>query len=270
MSARMISIIIMFSVTWCISASSWAQPPELDGPNVVRFKAPENFVEESRFIREGKPIDGMCEFVTTLHAKAGETVVEHELAYDPDTCRSLVVQGRTQAKKKLVHPEGGLTDSGPVRTFPQDTAQSNDVQTSSVFAVHAVMRTWYEDPLGIDINEVKSNIWWTPTPTCAFASVVATQGEFWWLTLSGWNRETWSDNDSVLGCPYVSLKAKAHYSNYLFPTCAPQVDIFYDENTVFGYADKSATGTSVTRKVGKAQFCTDWQSEHKELTVDNP
>lgn len=261
----LVSFILAFSL---VSQQVAGQEPVLEGPNIVHFLAPTNFIEKIRFIRQGKLTpSGMCEFVTSLHAELEETVVEHELAYDPDTCRSLIVQG-APVGPRTERPEGWIIDQRPA-IETQGGVKSNAATPSSGPSVSASMRTWYEDPIGIDINEVKSNIWWDPTPSCAFGTVAITQGEFSWLTPSGWIRESWSDNDAVLGCPYVSLKATAHYSNSLFPTCLPRVDIFYDENTVFGYANKTATGTSVTRKLGPSQFCTEWQSEHKELTVSN-
>jgi hypothetical protein len=98
---------------YLLSQQSAAQEPILEGPNVVHFQAPISFIEKMRFIRQGKPTSsGMCEFVSTLHAELGESVVEHELAYDPDTCRSLVVQG-TSVGPRTDHLEGWIIDQRP-------------------------------------------------------------------------------------------------------------------------------------------------------------
>jgi hypothetical protein len=78
-----------------------AEETTLTGPNVVHFKYPRDFIETSRFVRQGKLTpDGMCEFVSTLRAKPGERIFLHAIAYDPTQCKSLMVQGRHQDREK--------------------------------------------------------------------------------------------------------------------------------------------------------------------------
>lgn len=80
---------------------TFADDVMLDGPDVIHYDYPENFKEDARLLRQGRlTADGMCEFVSKLHAKPGETVAEHEIAYDPFRCRSLVVQSHRGTGKK--------------------------------------------------------------------------------------------------------------------------------------------------------------------------
>jgi len=88
-------------VAFWVFAQARAQETALTGPNVVHFKYPRDFIETSRFVRQGKLTqDGMCEFVSTMRLKPGERIVQKVIAYDPTCCKSLIVQGRHQDKGK--------------------------------------------------------------------------------------------------------------------------------------------------------------------------
>jgi hypothetical protein len=98
----MIKQIVKLSLlAFLVEESVIAEETTLTGPNVVHFKYPRDFIETSRFVRQGKLTpDGMCEFASTLHAKPGERIFLHEIAYDPTQCKSLMVQGRHQDREK--------------------------------------------------------------------------------------------------------------------------------------------------------------------------
>jgi hypothetical protein len=99
----MIKRIVKLSLlAFLVEESVIAEETTLTGPNVVHFKYPRDFIETSRFVRQGKLTpDGMCEFVSTMpRLKPGERIFRHEIAYDPTQCKSLMVQGRHQDREK--------------------------------------------------------------------------------------------------------------------------------------------------------------------------
>ena len=62
----------------------------LEGPDVIHYDYPDDFIETSRGIRIGvKTEQGDCEFTTTMRLKPGERVLFKQLAYNPVTCESL-------------------------------------------------------------------------------------------------------------------------------------------------------------------------------------
>jgi hypothetical protein len=104
---RAVVAALMISVGVSACAPSGARPrdtgPTLEGPNVVRYEPPlyqrVEFEESYRIIRQGeRRPDGSCTFErsTTLRPTdppRKQVVIEVELAFDPDTCRSLVEIG---------------------------------------------------------------------------------------------------------------------------------------------------------------------------------
>ncbi|UIP29883.1 hypothetical protein [Photobacterium sp. TLY01] len=87
----------VFCICFCLPFLAYSKHEDevkLEGPNVVNYNYPESFEEESRYIRQGKiNSDGYCEFLSTYRAKPGEYISIAEIAYDPDTCRSLIIKG---------------------------------------------------------------------------------------------------------------------------------------------------------------------------------
>jgi len=96
--------------------------PTLDGPNVAHYRRPAGSDGgELRIIQGKKDGDGVCHFTSVmLLSPSTGNVQEDELAFDPDTCRSLVV--RWVAPRSLANGEvpvgygtlsAGDSDAGP-------------------------------------------------------------------------------------------------------------------------------------------------------------
>lgn len=87
--------LLMFPAVLMAETDNRPEVTDLYGPRVVRGPVPAGFVITRKFLRRGEITeDGRCMFRTHLRLKPGETSIEQvEIAYDPDTCRSLVVQG---------------------------------------------------------------------------------------------------------------------------------------------------------------------------------
>ena len=77
-----------------------AEELKLEGKGVFHYRYPKNFVEHRRYLRKGtRTPDGDCEFITTIRRmKPGRHIYVKELAYNPYTCESLMVEGARTGK----------------------------------------------------------------------------------------------------------------------------------------------------------------------------
>ena len=131
----------------------------LEGEGVIHYSYPENFKESKRYIRKGVSTkSGDCEFNNKKRLKPGQRIIIKELAYNPHTCESLIIEGVYEKKSQK---EGDVTSEYTIAT------EHMAISSSSDWTVHAYLRTWYDDPIYIDVNSVTSEIWWDPTSNCA-------------------------------------------------------------------------------------------------------
>ena len=244
----MLRHIILKTLIICLSASigtSFADEIlDLNGPRVVRAPIPDDFTVIKKFLRQGEITeDGRCEFKTRLRLESGQKSIEQiEIAYDPDTCKSIVVQGY----------------------FGEDNFSSS---TEDDGKRHwASFETWIRDPVFITLNEVQSKIWWTPAGGCAVSTSPSFEPSFDWFELTGWFVV---ESDSFHGqdCGSVELNSTATYRSESFPTCGDGASTIYKENYVLGYSDGSSEGYSLVSREGPEFLCTDLWTERTRLTA---
>ena len=144
----------------------------LEGPDVIHYDYPDDFIEKSRKIRIGiKTGQGDCDFTTTLRAKPGEQVMFRELAYDPATCESLYILGISETKYQNKYD---FCINRQEETFVFSIASSSSGPT-----VSANLHTWYEDPIFIDVNSVESQIDWAPDSACTLIANTSAGCPIW-------------------------------------------------------------------------------------------
>ncbi|PCJ37955.1 MAG: hypothetical protein COA75_01680 [Cellvibrionales bacterium] len=79
-------------IFWTLPLS--AEKISLEGSDVIYYKYPDNFQESNRYIRKGSATkNGNCKFNNMVRLEAGERIFTKELAYDPYTCESLIIEG---------------------------------------------------------------------------------------------------------------------------------------------------------------------------------
>ena len=84
--------LLTFLIFW--SLPLFAEEISLEGSDVNHYKYPDNFQESNRYIRKGIVTkDGYCEFSNTMRLKPGQHVFTKEIAYNPYTCESLIIEG---------------------------------------------------------------------------------------------------------------------------------------------------------------------------------
>jgi len=97
-------MLVALLVFWTLPLS--AEEISLEGSDVIYYKYPDNFNESNRYIRKGSTTEnGNCKFNNTMRLEAGERIFTKELAYDPYTCESLIIEGLY-----TVNPQKKLTE----------------------------------------------------------------------------------------------------------------------------------------------------------------
>jgi hypothetical protein len=101
-------ILIMLAVVpicWILPLSS--EEISLEGSEVSHYKYPDNFHENNRYIRKGIATkSGDCKFNNTMRLKPGQRIFIKEIAYNADTCESLMIEGLyTVEPQKIIEPK---------------------------------------------------------------------------------------------------------------------------------------------------------------------
>lgn len=150
-------------VSCALQAQVTTDVPTLQRQHVVRVAVPEGFEVLRRFMRQGRPTpDGMCEFDSEMRLKPGQASLEEvELEYDPQTCRSIVVQGHTRSASSPTAPRSAKDKA----SGPRSGARAADA------TYWASYKTWFVDPINITVNSVESKAW-RPTPDCASGTCI--------------------------------------------------------------------------------------------------
>lgn len=154
------TLIMLVALLICWTLPLSAEEISLEGNGVIHYKYPENFQESNRYIRKGITTkDGDCEFNYTMRRlKPGERIFTKAIAYNPYTCESLIIEGLY-----TVEPQKKNDRTTEYTVATKHFAAAAD----SAWTVHAYLRTWYDDPVYLDVNSVTSEIWWDPTSSCA-------------------------------------------------------------------------------------------------------
>lgn len=97
-------IMLVALICWALPLS--AKEINLEGKGVIHYKYPEKFQESNHYIRKGTTTkNGDCEFNNTMRLEAGQRIFTKELAYNPYTCESLIIEGLY-----IVEPQKKLTE----------------------------------------------------------------------------------------------------------------------------------------------------------------
>ncbi len=83
-----------------LSVTDSDQESTLEGPNVIKYDHLYVLADSRIFIRQGTRLPGGgCEFATETILAPGESITELEIAFDPDTCRSLNEAGKSPPRE---------------------------------------------------------------------------------------------------------------------------------------------------------------------------
>jgi hypothetical protein len=103
-----------------------------------------------------------------------------DVAIDPTHCKTIVEEG--------IPAEPDFTLAGGDKRITEAIAESNAVTAVGGEAVTSTASgynsTWWEDVLGIKVNQDRTNIWWAYNGTCSGSG--STSGEWSWADGTGW------------------------------------------------------------------------------------
>lgn len=153
----------------------------------------------------------------------GQVEVEREVAYDQSRCiveleRAVVSQEDPAVQESTSNRAGStevLAPSPPLQPETKSAKPSESVGTSAVINT-AIHKTYFEDPLQLDVNTTTAEVSWQFDGTCVTYSQDH-WGRFHWLNETGWRLDSRSAS-ADRACGYATTTANAQYSNGTFCT----------------------------------------------------
>ncbi len=221
--------------------SAIANPADFGGGGVVWFMTPTQvpLIQPNYFVVNGTAVRGGFAYSFSIASSSRSEAAVVEVAIN-EQGRQLVALGTpTAALTKLLSQQPGASASGaPFGTLPATGSPLASGSTRGEFY------TMWEDPLGLDLNEVVDQISWNYDGT----HVTSFSGSsFWnWSSWNGWH---------TVGNPYVGSYHNADhtwatvYTNAQFetsswfplPTCGTS-DTYYQANNVYGGGNGQLSG----------------------------
>jgi hypothetical protein len=193
------------------SASSSAQ-----GPSWVTYPLPAG-VDASLTTQQqvqGQRVVNGCMFSFTGTAATGSPELEwDEVAFDPATCAAVYAVGPVQDATAGPGDSSDAAGAGDANGNAYGHDKHGGADPTSAF----YLRTFYEDPVGIDVTSLRNDVEWTYNYTCN--SSYKWKRTARWYTLSGWYLRYVNDRPS-LGCNNAISNSDALMENDFF--CSPE------------------------------------------------
>lgn len=257
------TVVVMASLLSAAGPSEANQAGEADlqGPNVIRYPHGDNLTNHVRFLVQGdRLLDGGCGFRAELTRVPGQPLSDRELAYDPDTCRSLRERGYQQGATPGPPPNASQGDGAIVRASGPSASPSSLSATTAGYSNHAFIRSWFHDPRPVPnftVNRVTNTVDWNPDGTCALAGDAQVSYLYewnvdvntgWTLEDNNWNRG--ANCDGVFSSSYVKFQNRVFCPALFLPTLFFPTVTEYDRNNVTGLPSGRARYTYGWRKSG--------------------
>jgi len=174
---------------------------------------------KQREYRGRRTSDGGCRYSggETIAADAVGTWIEREVAHNLGACRLITETGRP------LEPEPAVDGTDSLEFVPEPTAtaesQAPSSQVGSIVAQAASTKsawhkTYFEDPVFIDVNSAKTFVTWTYNGSCVTSSS-GHKAQYGWYTPTGW-RLDWQNFSSSRNCSGAISTSNSHFSNGAF------------------------------------------------------
>jgi hypothetical protein len=240
-----------------------ARPHDIQyGESDLNFRS-----SQLRIVSGVRQLDGSCWFEGELRASPSTPAVgQEEIAYDPDTCQSLVRYGELRSASE---------PSAESATATTQSEVSSDSESASLGLVpsekNAVLYqrqlasgyTAWEDPFQLDVNKSKNEVNWRPSRYCAGARSSDVNMYLSWRSGTGWYKE-YRDWIRYSNCERVASTTHSSFENPTF--CAANVtNTWYLPNRVWGLPAANAVHGW---EAGKSGGCTDLLHLEHKLTVN--
>lgn len=275
-----------------------AAAPDLTGPNVIRYQ--DSNGTAAREVVTGRRTATGCAFSRPATLRPGQSESIVELAYDPDTCRSLVaVRSGAAVATPVTGSAGSATQSG---TIAGAAAAPGSMGIESAFGrFRAYQWSWFDEPArwvrNCDVedscgplppvNTVKNTVEWTPDGSCAIAPGTSgwAESNVTWFTTTGWEmlRNDFTYPASPVPCNVDAYSQNVnHFQNQEF--CAvvggifggilggilgyvAETDTYYEPNRVRGDENASAFFNVSWRKDGLCNQLLQFNDKYQSIQI---
>lgn len=183
---------------------------------------------------QGQAVDGRgCRYSGTERVRPGAVpvgmvVVEREVAHNLATCQLRMERG--------VVPAGSLA-AADGRQDSREAFPAGEAGVSTRASTGAYHRTYYEDPVTIDVTGARAELRWSYNWSCVTNSWDHV-GRWDWFTPSGWVREAHSVN-AYRDCNGATTIVYGRFRNTPFCWPLPPTYNEYDVTVVKGQRDGS-------------------------------
>lgn len=225
----------------------------LGGPNVIRY-AP---TTAGSFILRGTSLAaGGCTF--TLQGSGGPNGVltgQRELAYNPSTCRTEIgpeaaASTPGAAGQSIAGGSEGrnLAESGAGPDYGGGAHCTNPNADNHYYPYEACIHSWFQDPLGLHVNDLTNEVQWTPSGSCASSGRTYASWYAQWLGATGWYLAANTFQPSFT-CAGVISKSVTTFFNTAF--CSGLLTTTtYNPQMVEGFANGTYTWSVTWAKTG--------------------
>jgi hypothetical protein len=155
---------------------------------------------------------------------------QDEVAFNPATCQAIYAVGPIQ------HP--GQTDRGGGASNNGGSGSAGRGDPTLAF----YMKTFYEDPVGIDVTSLRNDVEWTYSGGCNTS--YKTKRNATWFTPSGWYLRYVNDNNSF-GCSNAIGNSDALMENDVFCPTFNDPESVYTHYNYNHEVDGKPNGTAV-------------------------
>jgi hypothetical protein len=164
-----------------------------------------------------------------------------DIAIDPVHCKKIVEEGIPgDAAPALADGDKRIMEAVPET---KGAAAPGEAVTSTASGYNW---TWWEDVVGLKVNQDRTNISWSYNGTCSSSG--STSGEWSWNYGSGWEIVSYSGSEYE-SCSYYRGTTVSHFKNTSFCWPLPTVHTYYYYVRAYGYPSGSIGGTRSTDSV---------------------
>lgn len=283
-----ISIAALFATVLALAsvalASSGAAAQEGIGetPNVSREGAWIVFSQErgyalrnaTMYVKQGARLsDGNCKFSGELVLRPGQQAIEErQVALNPSNCQARMERGTppnntgiTTTRSVSDYVTDGVVQESDFRGS-QDASNADTSRTlASTTRSRGFYKTWWEDPVNLDVNSVQNSTDWRWNGTRVSGPVYGGYDQYW-LGASGWRRLS-NDWNNYYTSYQTTSSSKVHFRNGIFcevitGTFGSPTHAYYDRNKVRGRYNGDLVGDPGTWVTGG---CTGLLSFNQQL-----
>jgi hypothetical protein len=206
----------------------------------------------SYFVVTGQPSDGQDLFHLQVSKSAVPQIVRViEIASNPDAHTQLIAVGIATTVPSDQPTNGNAASSAT--TQGKRSTQTGQAKLTGDPCVNGYLRTYWYDPLGIEVNEVKDSVNWCYTGTVV--SSFSGHDNRWWLTETGWYEVYGGHNQSLCGCfTWGEYWTNDRMVNPNFAHTCDETDVYYRPNGYIFYGDGTSQADLSTWVSGSCYF----------------